>query len=237
MRRPGFTLIEALIGMALSLLIITAGLEFFVLAEKSFLRLKAREEAGQSALAALDRIRIDLLHAGAGLAAETRLGLVAPVETAGGELRTASLEKPLLLAADAQPGDTRLALVSSSGLAAGRRIVLRRDAAGEARTITRVEPGAVVVDAPLGRAYARDGSVLSLLELVTYFRDAASAVLRRRANASPAQPLLENAAAVAWSFEAAGPLVRVRLELDVEGAHPHEATIFIKNLALSRTGT
>jgi type II secretory pathway pseudopilin PulG len=237
MKRPGFTLIEALIGMALSLLIMTAGLEFFILAEKSFLRLKAREEAGQSALAALDRIRIDLLHAGAGLAAETRLGLVAPVETAGEELRTASLERPLLLAADAQPGDTRLALVSSTGLAAGRRIVLRLKATGEVRTVARVEPGAVLIDAPLGRGYARSGSALSLLELVAYFRDGATGVLRRRANASPAQPLLENTAAAAWTFEEAGPLVRVRLELDIQGAHPHEATIFIKNLALARSGT
>ena len=48
MRGGGFTLIECLIGLALSLFIITSGLEFFGLAQKDFFRLKEREEAGQA---------------------------------------------------------------------------------------------------------------------------------------------------------------------------------------------
>ncbi len=233
MRRPGFTLIEALIGLSLSLFVVAAGFEIFARAERSFQRLKAREEAGQAALAALDRIRIDLLHSGCGLCPEVALGLFPPVEVTGGELRTTTLETTLGLAADAQAGDTRLALVSTSDVTAGQRITLRQGPAGELRTIARVMAGAVLVDAPLGRGYARVAAAVSLLELVTYFRDGATRVLRRRVNTSPAQPMLEDTAAVEWDLDSQAHLVRIRLELDTQGVHPHDATVFLKNPALA----
>jgi prepilin-type N-terminal cleavage/methylation domain-containing protein len=233
LRRGGFTLIECLIGLALSLFVITAGLEFFVRAERAFLRLKAREEAGQAALAALDRMRIDLLHAGRGLVAEIGLGLVAGAEGDIGELRTTSLERRLALAAAASSGDSRLLLASTADIAAGQRVALRDGAAGEIRTIVGVEAGAVLVDGPLERDYAPATAVLSLLETVSYFLDAPARILRRRVNASPAQPLLEDAAAASWALDPAARLVRIRLELTIEGAHPHEATVFLKNPALA----
>jgi len=234
MRGRGFTLIECLLGLALSLFVITAGLEFYARAHKAFSRLKAREEAGQAALAALDRMRIDLLHAGRGLVPEIGLGLVEAAEATAGELRATSLERMLALAAGAGAGDTRLALVSTAGIAAGQRIALRDGAAGEVRTITGVEPGAVVVDAPLERGYPPASAVLSLLESVAYFLDGPSRVLRRRVNASPAQPLLEDTAAAAWALDPAALVVRIRIEPGTEGAHPHEATVFLKNPALAR---
>ncbi len=234
MRKSGFTLVECLLGLALSLFVISAGLEFFVRAEKAFLRLKEREEAGQSALAALDRMRIDLLHAGLGLSEEIRLGLVEAAEATADELRTTSLEKELALAADIRAGDIRLSLVSATDIAAGQRLALREGGAGEVRTVVRVEAGAVVIDAPAERDYAQDLASAALVERVTYFLDASTRVLRRRVNTSPAQPLLEGAAGAVWSLDAAAHLVRIRLELDTEGAHPHEATVFLKNAALAR---
>lgn len=235
MKRPGFTLLEGLIALALSLVVIVAGLGFYASAQKAFTRLQAREEAGQAALAAIDKMRIDLLHAGRGLAPEIALGLVAAAETVGGELRLTSSEKTLALAAGAAAGATRLPLLSTADLSSGRRILLRQGEAGEVRTVTRVEAGSVVLEAPLERAYDPGAAAVSLLELVAYYRDAASRVLRRRANASAAQPVVEGVAAADWSLDAAGDLVRVRLELDVQGVHPHEATIFVKNLALAKS--
>jgi type II secretory pathway pseudopilin PulG len=234
MKRRGFTLIEALVGLSLSTFIAATGVEVFARSERAFLRLKSREEAGQAALAAVDKMRIDLLHAGRGLSLEVALGLVAPIEATADELRMTSLEKPLALAADAQPGDTRLALVSAADVNSGQRLVLRQGSSGEARTVSRVESGFVVLDAPLERAYEKDGAAVGLLEVVAYFRDEAGRVLRRRVNASSAQPLLEGAAAAAWSVDTGSGLVRVRLEVDAEGVHPHEATIFLKNPALAR---
>ena len=233
MRRPGFTLIEALISLSLSLFIAAAGVEIFARAERAFLRLKTREEAGQAALAALDRIRIDLLHSGRGLSDEVVLGLFEPVEVIGGELRTTTLETTLRLAADAQAGDTRLSFVSTSDVTAGQRITLRQGLAGEIRTVARVMTGAVLVDAPLGQHYVRDATVVSLLELVTYFRDSASRILRRRVNTSPAQPMLEDTAAVEWGLDSQAHLVRIRLEPAIQGVHPHDATVFLKNPALA----
>lgn len=233
MKRAGFTLIECLLGLALSLIVIVAGLEFFARAQRTFARLKDREEAGQAALAAIDKMRIDLLHAGRGLSREIGLGLVEAVEATADELRAASLERPLALAAGAGPGDTRISLAATSEIAAGQMIVLRDGVSGEVRTAVRVEPGAVVIDAPLERSYATAQSAVSLLELVTYRRDGPARTLRRRVNASPAQPLFEGAAAASWTLDASAHLVRIRLESDTEGAHPHEATVFLKNPALA----
>lgn len=233
MNRPGFTLIETLLGLALSLFVIAAGLEFYVRAQGSFDRLKAREEADQAARAALDRIRIDLLHAGRGLTREVGLGLLAAAEATPGELRLVSADRTLRLPAGAPAGATRLSLASTADIAAGRRIALRESGAGEVRTVIRVDAGAVLLDAPLGRDYAADTAAVTLLDVVAYYLDGTSGVLRRRANASSAQPLVENAAAAAWSLDAAAPLVRVRLELAIEGVRPHEATVFLKNAALA----
>jgi len=233
MRKSGFTLIECLIGLTLSLLIVTAGLELYARAQRAFQRLKEREEAGQAALASLDRIRIDLLHAGLGLVPEIGFGLVEAAEAVAGELRTTSLERTLKLAAEARAGDARLALVSTAGITAGQQVALHDAAAGEVRTIAAVEPGAVLIDAPLERGYEPATAALALLERVTYYLDGPARILRRKVNASPAQPLLESAAAAAWSLDPAAHLVRVRIELDIEGAHPHETTVFLKNAALA----
>ncbi len=233
MKRGGFTLIECLLGLALSLFVISAGLESYVRTQKAFAGLKAREEADQAALAALDRMRADLLRAGLGLVPEMDLGLVAAAETDPAELRLMSVEKELHLAAEAEAGGTRLPLTSTADIVAGQRIALREGAAGEVRTVVRLETGAAVLEAPLERADAPETAALSLLELVTYFLDGPACILRRRVNAAPAQPLLENAAAAAWVPDPSAPLVRVRLELAVKGVHPHEATIYLKNAALA----
>lgn len=233
MRRAGFTLIECLLGLALSLWIAAAGFELFARAQKAFDRLKAREEAGQAALAALDRMRIDLLHAGRGLAVEIGLGLVEAAQAAADELRTVSLERRLALAAAAGAGDTRIFLAATSEIAAGQAIILRDGGAGEFRTVVSVDPGSVAVDAPIERGYLPASASLSLLETVAYRLDGASQVLRRRVNASPAQPLCEGVAAASWTLDAAAHLVRLRLEPGTEGAHAHEATIFLKNAALA----
>jgi type II secretory pathway pseudopilin PulG len=233
-RRAGFTLVEALIGLALGLFIISSGVAFFASAQRAFFRLKEREEAGQAALAALDKMRIDLLHAGQGLAAETAAGLVEAVRADGTALRTVSLERRLVLAAEALPGDARLVLASTAGVAEGREIALCEGPAGEVRTVAGVEPGAIRLDAPVAARYAPAAAVVSLLETVTYFLDAPERVLRRRSGGGSAQPVLEDVRTAAWTYDPDARTARLRLEVDVEGAHPHETTVFIKNAALAQ---
>ncbi len=232
-RQAGFTLVELLVGLTLSLFVISTGAEFFGLAHRIFARLKTREEADQAALAAIDRMRIDLLHAGRGLAGEAAAGLVVPVRADEAELRTTTLERGLVLAGAALPGATRLALASTTDIARGQEVAIIQDGAGEVRTVARVEPGAVVLDLPLEGGYDPARASVSLLESVAYRLDPASRVLRRRVNGGTAQPLLEDTSLATWVLDPETPLVRVRLELGVEGAHAHETTVFVKNARLA----
>lgn len=233
-RTGGFTLAELLVGLTLSLFVISTGVEFFGLARRVFFRLKEREEADQAALAALDRMRIDLLHAGRGLAEEAAAGLVEPVLADGSALTTTALERELALAAAVPAGAGRLDLVSAADIARGQRIALFQSGTGEVREIAAVEGQAVVLDGPLGGAYDPAAATVSLLESVAYHLDTEAGILRRRVNGGAAQPALERAASAAWSFDPSSLLVRVRLELDVEGAQAHEATVFVKNAALAK---
>ena len=86
MRARGFTLVECLIGLSLSFFVVCACLEFFGAAQKSYFRLKEKEEASQSALAALDKMSADILRAGEGLVLPVSLGLIEPVAESGGGL-------------------------------------------------------------------------------------------------------------------------------------------------------
>lgn len=233
MKKGGFSLFECLLGMALSLFVITSSLQFFGRAQKAFFKLKEREEAGQGAMAALDKMRIDLLHAGRGLAGEMALGLVEAARATEDELRTTTLEKPLILTGTAHAGDVRLPLVSTADIASGQGICFRDGSAGEVRTVARVERGAVVLGEPLEHGYSPATGTISLLESVSYFLDGPARILRRRVNSGAAQPLLENIAAAVWTCDPGTRLVRVRLELNVEGERPHETTVFLKNPALA----
>jgi prepilin-type N-terminal cleavage/methylation domain-containing protein len=233
MRRAGFTLIECLIGLSISLFVLTAGLQFYAGAQRLFAGVKAREEGDQAALAALDRMRIDLLHAGGGLVDEIRLGLVEAAEATPADLRLVSVERPLRLTVEAGTGSTRLRLASTAEIAAGQLISLRAGGAGELRRVAQVVGDEVLLEAPLERGYAPDSTEAALIETVTYYLDGASGTLRRRVNASAAQPLVENAAAAQWTLDPSGSLVRVRLELTIQGVHAHETTVFLKNAALA----
>lgn len=233
MSRRGFTLVECLVGLALSLVVVTAGLQFFASAQKLFLSLKEREESGQAALAAVDRIRIDLLHAGRGLAEETALGLVVPVRASDAELRTVCLEKSLRLVADAAAGESRLLLESTADIASGQALSLRDGPTGEVRTVAAIEGSTVVLDSPLGAGYAAATAGLALLENVAYFRDGTTRVLRRRVNASSAQPLLDDVTSVSWVHNPEARLVAIRIEIAAEGATSYGTTVFLKNPALA----
>lgn len=234
MRRAGFTLIEALIALSLSVLLIAAALAAAAHAHAVFARLKDREEASLDALAALDRMRIDLLHAGRGLALESALGIIETVRLTDEEMRTVCQERPLTLAAEARAGDSKLSLESTSGIAAGQAVAVIEGDAGEVRTVASVDRAAVTLREPLERDYTLAGASVSLLETVVYSLDRRAGILRRRANASSAQPLLENAAEARWTLDPAARTVRVRLAVNLKGAKAYETIVFLKNSALAR---
>lgn len=234
MKARGFTLVECLIGTAVSLFVVCAALEFLASAQKHFRGLNERAETAQAAWAALDRMKIDLLHAGRGLAGPAGAGLVEAAEATVESLTTTSLDGALILTGEARAGDLRLSVATASGLSAGREICLFDGRTGEVRTVARVEAGAVVLREPLESGYEPATAAVSLLERVAYFVDRPARILRRRVNASSAQPLLENAAGADWQVDREAGLVRVRLEVDGKGENVHELCVFLKNAALAR---
>ena len=235
MRPRGFSLLESLIGLALSLLVVCASLGFFMAAERSYFRLRDRQEAAQAALAALDKMRVDILRAGQGLAPAAALGLIEPVAESGGLLVTRS-EQAYALADDVAAGETRIRLGSAAGLSAGREVLVTDAAGGEVRTLVSVGGDAAVISAPLGRGYARSDASLHLLERVALTLDAKQGVLRRRVNSSSAQPLLDDADAAEFAFDRPANLVRVRFSLAPQGGAFYELRLFPKNTALSGRG-
>lgn len=233
MRARGFTLLECLIGLSLSLFVVCACLEFFGAAQKSYFQLKEKEEAAQNALAALDKMSADILRAGEGLVLPVALGLIEPVAESGGGLQIIRAEKTYALSAGVGPGDTRIRLTATTDLKPGREICLVDDGDGEVHTVSSVESKAVVITAPAGRAYAPEKTSFLLLETVLLTLDTRQGVLRRRVNLSTAQPLLEDAAEAQFFVDRTANLVRVRLHLNSQGDAAYELQIFPRNVALA----
>jgi len=235
LKKPsGFSLVECLVGLALSFFVVLAALEFFGAARRSYARLKDREEAAQGAAAALDKMRVDILRAGAGLARAAASGLVDPVAESGGALELIRAEEELALAADVRAGEARLPLVRTGEVKAGREICLEDGANGEVRTVASVTAGAAVLSSPLAYDHPREGTVVLLLERIVLSLDARQGVLRRKVNLSSAQPLLENVRAAEFLADRTANLVRVRFSLGPQGDATYELCLFPKNPALAR---
>ncbi len=73
-RKRGFSLIESLLALALSLVMILAGIELFGAVRHVFFKLERYQTDRESVSAALERIKADLQRAGQGFPQETRPG-------------------------------------------------------------------------------------------------------------------------------------------------------------------
>lgn len=235
MRERGFTLVECLLALALSLLVACAALEFFTEAGKRFFALKEEEERRQDAMAALDKVRIDVVRAGRGLAVPVSLGLLEAVTEETDGLSIVLEEEPYVLASGVAAGTALIPLTRTTGLAAGREICFCDGVRGEVATVATVAPGNVTIGAPLAFGYEPSASLV-LLERVRLSFDAAQSVLRRKVNAGGAQPLLEGFARVELRWNKAANLVRAVLARTPEGDDVYEITIYPKNPGLARAG-
>ncbi len=236
MKARGFSLIECLTALALGFFVICASLEFFVFAEKLFFKLKSNEETGQGVLAALDKMRIDLHHAGQGLVPALRLGLVEAVEVSANILTVRRAGRIHVLSGDARSGDGRLFLTALGDLRPGRRICIWDASGGEVRDIAAVETAtrSIVLGAPLEGDYGRSSATVALLETTVLFLDEGSGILRRRVNLSSAQPLLDDAGSVDFRYDPERNLAVIRLQVPSQGGRAHELSVFPKNPAAAR---
>lgn len=231
MKKGGFSLIEVLLVAGFSLLVFAAAFEFFGITQRFFLKLKDAEEDSLAIQAALGKLRIDLLRAGFGLEFAIRAGAVEGI-TAIDSLVLLSQESRYLLAADCAAGERRVTLEETSGLGAGDRVCLADGVKAERLTISALEGNTVIVSEPLLYSYALADARFILLEEVTYFFDERTSVLRRKVNASPAQPLLDNAGLFEFTYLREDNLVRVRLADKKGREKAHEISVFPKNLGL-----
>ena len=234
--RRGSTLLESVLALVCFLLILQASLELFGTARAAFVKLEDGLSARESAQAALERIRVDVLAAGQGLAGPIALGLVAGVDPGDGETAILSLEKSAAIAADARGGDMALTLADASGFGAGRTVLLLEKADGELLTVDSVSENALRLSAPLARGHAAADSEILLLRKVAFSFDAAAFILRRKVNASSAQPLLEGVASFSMSGASPGGLVTAAVALQERPDRIYAISIFPRNLALAKTG-
>jgi type II secretory pathway pseudopilin PulG len=236
MRRLGFTLTETLIGLALTLFVLLAAFEFLGITKDLFTKLKNAEEDTQAAAAALEKLRIDLSHAGRGLAEPMRSASMACLEVAGQTLSLSLAEQAYPLATDVLAGQTLVPLVSVSGLSSQREVCLVEGGWSEIHTVVACGSGTVDLGEPLQASFSKTGARLVLLEKISYFLDATSGILRRRVNGGSAQPVLEGVEACDFSYDAAVNLARASLSLKTSKEKKYEISVFPKNVGLTLSG-
>jgi len=238
MRRRGFSLIEMLAALAVSLFVFLAALEFFDLTRNLFLKLKNAVEEAQAAAAALDKIRIDLLRAGSGLVDPIRQGTVEGIIADGNSLLVYRLDEAFALGADISAGDSEAVLAatipSSSGLRPGREICLSSENHSELRIISVCSGRTVIPSAPLDFFYPQDEGRLLLLEKTALFLDEPNNILRRKVNASSPQPLLDDVVRFECGLEPESKLARAGFVLAANQEKKYELWILPKNIRLAR---
>ena len=224
----GFTILECLLAMTIFSVIVLAGFECFGTARRLFSKLRSAQDDRLDVLIALDKIRADVQAAGAGLAVPAALGLIFPVAEDAGELRLASAEKSLAIPDGLARGQTEIPLSDARGLAAGRTVCVCGGMKGLLARITSIDGSVVRISPPLTHSFGAGEASLLLVQEVALFLDPETAVLRRRVNASSAQPLLEGAGSFSFSIEPLSSLTRVRLVLSSQET-TYEIAILPKN--------
>ena len=229
--RKGFSLMESLLGLSLTLVVVLAGFEFFGVSRSFFFRLKDRSEKRQAALATLDMMAGDVRRAGQGLNAPVRLGLLSGLETASGGLRLEWSEKELGLAADVQPGQIQLVAMDTQGLKPDRRVCLIQEGQGQVLAITNIQDKTLTVNPAVDAFYVKEEGHLLLVEAVDYYLDGRLGVIRKKVNNGGGQPLLEEVGRLECVFDPESHLTTIRLAYRQQEEKIYEIPIFPKNLA------
>lgn len=232
--RKGFTLLEFLLGTLIFLLMVIGSLEFFGTSRRVFFRLRTRQENSQAAWAALDKIRSDVLLAGQGLARPIRLGLVSGFEQDGDRWILNRAEAGPELTADPSSGQTILAVDAADEDWAGKTICLFDRTKGEAAQVQSSGGGFIILASPLLHDYRAGEASAVVLRKTAVYLDEGPHILRRKADASPAQPLLEEVGSFAFTLDFDRCLASVRLELQAAPEKAYALTILARNAALGK---
>jgi hypothetical protein len=99
--------------------------------------------------------------------------------------------------------------------------------------VISTDKNSVVIDSPLASNYSVENTQLVLLRRISLYLDDTRGVIRRKVNASPAQPLLEDVASFSFEYVRDANLVRLDLALIGDEEKKYETTVFPKNTAMA----
>lgn len=232
-RKKGFSLIESLISLSVSLIIFISAFEFFGVSRNVFLSLNKEEKAEEAATFSLDKMRIDILEAGLGLIQPIQSGLLEGLTVTDSTLTILCKEKEIPLSQDLVRGQTRISLSRSCKTKRGQQLCIFDSQKGEVKSISSAGRRSIILSSPLKESYTKKESSLVLLRRISYFLDEKTKILRRKVNNSPSQPLLEAVTQFNFDYDESSNLVRLRFILESNKEKPYEMSILPKNMALA----
>jgi prepilin-type N-terminal cleavage/methylation domain-containing protein len=232
MKRKGFSAIEISLSLALFLIILLAAFEFLGITRDFFFKLKNAQEETQAAMAALDKMKVDLLRAGAGLLRPVRWGEVEGIAIIDDALVISRSEKSYALLQDLSPGENRVVLETAAGLSSGKEVCVFDDEKAEVKAISLVEGKTIFLTSALEASYLSSESQIALVEKTSLFLDEKNSCIRRKVNASSPQPLLDNVLSFEFAYEKEGNLARLSFILKDNQEKKYELFVYPKNMAL-----
>jgi len=234
-RKNGFTLIESLISLSLSLIIFISAFEFFGISRKVFFKLNRQEQTEEAATFSLDKMRIDILGAGLGLIQPIKMGLIEGLSTTYGTLSIICRDKEIHFSHDLVSGQTRISLGHSYKIKRGQQICIFDSQKGEVKSTISSSRKSVIFASPLKESYLKEESSLVLLKKISFFWDKKTKTLRRKVNNSPSQPLLEDVIQFDFDYVESSNLIKIRFTLESNKEKTYEISILPKNMALANT--
>lgn len=234
-RLSGFSLLECLISLSLSLLILVSALEVSVQARRVFVKLREAQEKDLGLAVALEKMREDLETAGAGVPKLLSGTGLSPLQLNGQTLVIFSADGKTKLLADISSGQSFLLVEVSSGLSSilkkGRAIYLTDGNYGELTYITSVSGNRLTVSPALNTTFEAARTKVIILEKIELYLDRPQKILRRRVNSTTGQPLLEGAEDFAALYRVENNLASIILFIKSGGKnHGYELVIYPKNL-------
>lgn len=234
-RTAGFSLLECLISLSLSLLILVSALEVSVQARRVFVKLKEAQEKDLGVAVALEKMREDLETAGAGIPKLISGTGLSPIQLNGQTLAIFSADGKTRLLADISSGQGFLLVEVNAALSSilkkGRALYLTDGNSGELTYINGVAGNSLTISPAFNTAFEAARTEVIVLEKIELYLDRQQKILRRRVNSTTGQPLAEAIEGFTVSYQAEDNLASITLSIDSGGkVHEYELVMYPKNL-------
>jgi type II secretory pathway pseudopilin PulG len=229
----GFSLLENLLSLTLSLFILVSALEVITQVKKVYNRLQTQQEASLAASIALEKIREDLDKAGTGVNGCRPPVDRWPIKVENSKITLFSGELEIKLAGDVEAGQNWALIVplagSDSKLRSGRVILITSQGQTDLVEIANVSNNRVTLSPPFSSSFRRAESIAYLLEEVEIYLDSKQSILRRKVNKTSGQPLLEEVYDFQPTYDPETNLTWIKLQTDSKKEKTHELFFYPKN--------